>query len=144
MGVPTPRPGLVIRYSYLWRHQHRRGQAEGTKDRPCVVVVAVRKVSGSVVATVAPVTRVPPDDEARAVALSPRVRRYLSLDAERSWIIADEVNQFIWPGADIRPIPRRPGAFAYGYLPEDVFEALRTKMIAVHRAGRLRVVRRST
>ncbi|RWI14116.1 MAG: hypothetical protein EOQ92_29550 [Mesorhizobium sp.] len=33
MALPTPVPGLVIRYSYLWLAEHRRGQEEGVKDR---------------------------------------------------------------------------------------------------------------
>ena len=143
MALPEPRPGLVIRYSYLWRHQRRRGRSEGAKDRPCVVVVAIRKAAGMRLVTVAPITRSPPDDATRALALAPKVRRHLGLDADRSWIVADEVNQFVWPGPDLRPLPARAGSFAYGYLPEDVFEALRSAMIAIHRAGKLRAVRRS-
>jgi hypothetical protein len=39
----------------------------------------------------------------------------LGLDAEASWIITTEVNLFIWPGPDIRPVPG--GGPAYGLLP---------------------------
>jgi len=50
----------------------------------------------------------------------------------------------VWPGADLRPVSRRkPDRFAYDFLPEEVFDALRTKMIALLRAGRLRVTSRS-
>lgn len=41
MSLPAPQPGLVICYSFLWSHEHRRGQEEGRKDRPCVIVLAV-------------------------------------------------------------------------------------------------------
>jgi hypothetical protein len=41
--VPFPEPyaGLVIRYSYLWKREHKAGFEEGTKDRPCAVVMAI-------------------------------------------------------------------------------------------------------
>ncbi len=42
MTLPKPVPGLVIRYSYLWYGEHRQGHEEGTKDRPCAIVAAIR------------------------------------------------------------------------------------------------------
>ena len=43
-------------------------------------------------------------------------KRRLGLDAERSWIVTTELNQFTWPGPDIRPTTS--GEYLYGYLPE--------------------------
>ena len=37
--LPRPVPGLVVRYSYLWLDEHRRGREEGVKDRPCAIVL---------------------------------------------------------------------------------------------------------
>jgi hypothetical protein len=34
MPIPTPEPGLVISYAYLWHHEHEAGREEGRKDRP--------------------------------------------------------------------------------------------------------------
>jgi hypothetical protein len=42
VSLPAPEPGLVIRYFYLWLREHREGHEEGTKDRPCALVLAVR------------------------------------------------------------------------------------------------------
>lgn len=39
MALPSPAPGLVISYAYLWRDQDAAGAAEGRKNRPCAVVV---------------------------------------------------------------------------------------------------------
>jgi hypothetical protein len=39
--VPTPEPGLVIRYSYLWHAEARDGKEEGSKDRRCVIILAL-------------------------------------------------------------------------------------------------------
>ena len=46
MSLPTPRPGLVIRYAYLWADEHRRGAEEGLKDRPCAIVAANQVIEG--------------------------------------------------------------------------------------------------
>lgn len=40
MSWPDPQPGLVIRYADLWRREAFAGQDEGSKDRPCAVVLA--------------------------------------------------------------------------------------------------------
>lgn len=62
MPLPEPVPGLVVSYAYLWRNQQEQGRDEGVKDRPCVVVLAVRQGEGERIVTVAPVTRTPPGD----------------------------------------------------------------------------------
>jgi len=39
----------------------------------------------------------------------------LGLDEARSWILTSEVNRFVWPGPDLRPVPG--GGRSYGPLP---------------------------
>jgi len=144
MPLPRPEPGLVIGYAYLWRHEHHRGREEGVKNRPCAIVVTIETGAGEVVVTVAPITHGPPADPERAVALSPKVKRHLGLDDDASWIIADEVNRFVWPGPDLRPVSaHEPDRFDYGFLPEDTFDELRNKIVAIFRTRRLKVVPRS-
>jgi hypothetical protein len=107
-------------------------------------VLATATEADEVVVTVAPVTHSPPEDSARAVALPAKVKRHLGLDDAPSWIMADEVNRFIWPGPDLRPISRAaPGRFHYGFLPVDLFNALRRRIVALYDARRLGVTRRS-
>jgi hypothetical protein len=36
MRLPTPEPGLVIGYSYLWAREHGAGREEGVKDFACL------------------------------------------------------------------------------------------------------------
>jgi hypothetical protein len=55
---------------------------------------------------------------------SPATKQRLRLDAQRSWIITTELNQFIWPGPDLRPTPS--GEYLYGYLPRET-DAPRTR-----------------
>jgi hypothetical protein len=144
MPLPRPEPGLVLSYAYLWRHEHNRGLEEGLKARPCAVVLAAQTQEGKTMVTVAPMTHRPPSDPTRAVLLPATVKRHLGLDEQASWIIADEVNRFAWPGPDLRPVSRHDvDQFAYGFLPEDLFEALRALMLALFRTGTLRVTPRS-
>jgi hypothetical protein len=106
MALPEPQPGLVISYSFLWSHEHRSGIEEGRKDRPCVIVLSVAVgESGETLVRVAPITHGVPENPALSVELPSAVKRNLGLDTERSWVILDEYNEFVWPGFDLRPIP---------------------------------------
>ncbi|MCB1832781.1 MAG: type II toxin-antitoxin system PemK/MazF family toxin [Geminicoccaceae bacterium] len=141
MSLPVPHPGLVISYSYLWANKHRRGQEEGRKDRPCAIVVARQTAGGETVTTVVPVTHTPPHDPASALELPASIKKHLGLDDERSWIILDEVNDFFWPGPDLRPV--EPGKIAYGVLPPGFFRKMRDLLLKIHAKRKLALVRRS-
>ncbi len=142
MPLPDPVPGLVISYAYLWRDQQDQGREEGAKDRPCVVVLAVKLEDGERIVTVAPITHTPPRDAPDAVELPAATKRRLGLDDARSWIVATELNRFLWPGPDLRPVPGKPGIFAYGGLPRQLMVQLRDRIADLHRDRRFRLVRR--
>jgi hypothetical protein len=131
-GRRAPFPGLIVRYAFLWSDEARRGRTEAGKDRPCVVVVAVRRESNARFRIrVLPITHVA-QHPGRAVSLPAKVKRHLGLDGDSSWIVLDEPNQFVWPGMDLRPISRtRPGVWNYGVLPQELFEDVRTRLRAV-------------
>jgi hypothetical protein len=144
VAFPEPAPGLVIRYSYLWAEEHRRGQEEGVKDRPCAVILSTTNVDGERVVTVLPISHTPPADTKLAVEIPAPVKRRLKLDDERSWVVLTEANRFIWPGPDLRPSkPGDTASVAYGPLPFALFEEIRTKFVAAIRARRASVVPRS-
>lgn len=86
MSFPEPVPGLVIRYSYLWHAEHRRGQEEGLKDRPCAIVLTAASEDRSLRVTVLPVTRTAPGDPNLAIEIPAAVKRRLSLYGNRSWV----------------------------------------------------------
>jgi uncharacterized protein YifN (PemK superfamily) len=131
MALPEPAPGLVICYSYLWHKERRTGVEEGRKNRPCAIVIMRRDEMGDTSVLVVPITHSKPDDERNAVELPRNVRRRLGLDDEPSWIITDEVNRFIWPGYDLRPISRdRPDQFHYGFLPIEIFNDVRRAVLS--------------
>ena len=145
MSLPDPVPGLVIRYSYLWKAEYGRGQEEGVKDRPCAIILVSVDDGGDRVVTVLPISHTPPADAALAVELPAATKRRLGLDDERSWVVLTKANRFLWPGPDLRPA--RPGdaaSVAYGLLPFGLFETIRRQFIAAIRARRVRIVPRST
>jgi hypothetical protein len=137
VAFPTPEPGLVIRYSFLWREQAARGQEEGEKDRPCAVVVTTTNDQGDTVLIVLPITHTPPRDPNLAVEIPAATKARLGLDDERSWVVVTDANRFIWPGPDLRPLkPGDTSSVAYGYLPAKLFNEVRDKL-AVAVAARL-------
>jgi hypothetical protein len=143
MALPEPKPGLVIAYSYLWRDQALAGASEGRKTRPCAVVLTLEDRDGDLLTYVAPVTHSEPSDPDFAVEIPPSVKRRLGLDELRSWIIADDLNAFTWPGVDLRPVSdARPARYDYGYLPHETFAELKRKVLAARTTGTLTVSKR--
>jgi len=143
-ALPRPTAGLVIGYSYLWEAEYRAGREEGTKDRPCTVVIATRTEDGDIVVTVAPVTHAPPARIQDGLELPAEMKRVLGLDAERSWLICSELNRFVWPGPDLRPISRRaPGNFVYGMLPSPFMRQVFERLALLRAERRPHVVFRS-
>lgn len=138
MPLPIPEPGLVIPYAYWWRHEHRKGQEEGRKVRPSVIVLAVQNPKGGAPrVTVAPITHTPPAKDGEAIELPSRVKQALGLDDDRSWIVLDEVNQFTWPGYDIRPVPGSKDRFAYGFIPPRLYDLVIGRILALAAARRV-------
>jgi hypothetical protein len=140
MSLPEPCPGLVIHYEYLWASEHDEGREVGSKARPCVVVVAVQREGGNTRVTVVPITH--RSRRRGAVLLPPATKRRLGLDDEPSWVVCTEVNRFVWPGPDLRPLPHT-GKWAYGLLPERLFEQVRLTLLAERKRQVLRVVPRT-
>lgn len=130
MSWPEPKPGLVIRYSYLWRAEARQGREEGVKDRPCAIVVVVAQQDGRKRVLALPVTHSQPTDLKYAIELPPATKRRLGLDEERSWIVLSEWNDFLWPGPDLRPLAGRgPESVALGALPPSLFKELKQRFL---------------
>ena len=118
-----------------------RGQVEGRRDRPCTIVLAIdhpdAEADGHKQVAVVPITHSPPHDPDVAVEIPPRVKEHLGLDAERSWVILDEVNVFTWPGFDLRPIKRDETRVDYGLLPPRFFDQLIAKFTELRTHGKV-------
>lgn len=101
-------------------------------------------MAGGTQVYVLPVTHTPPSDPSLAIEIPLRVKRHLRLDDERSWIVLDEINDFLWPGYDLRPVPgSRPARMAYGVLPPRFFDKVRTAFLALARARAVKRVQRA-
>jgi len=145
MALPEPVPGLVISYAYLWHDQSRRGLTEGHKDRPCAIVVTTKDQDGDTIVYVVPITHAPPSEGSRVVELPATAKRRLGLDDAPSWIVTSELNRFVWPGYDLRPVSRdRPDTFAWGFLPVETFAAVKRAIGLNQRNYDLKVVARET
>jgi hypothetical protein len=131
MIIPDPEPGLVISYAYVWRREFEAGQEEGSKNRPCVIVLSVNKQESGTQVTVVPITHSLPSSALPYVEIPHRVKQHLGLDDDRSFVILDEVNQFIWPGYDLRPIPGQQRDIAYGFLPPRLFDQIRSGILEI-------------
>jgi hypothetical protein len=141
---PEPAPGQLIRYSFLWTREAAEGREEGTKDRPCAIIVVVQRKGRRPLVRVLPVTHAPPTDPAGALEIPLATKRRLGLDSERSWIMLDEANDFTWPGPDLRPA--RNGdldSIIYGKLPPQFRILLADRLRARRKTVRLSTVQRT-
>jgi hypothetical protein len=140
MSLPIPKPGLVIRYRFLWSNEKAKGTVEGSKDRPCAIVVAAKRTAdGDIDTIVAPITHRAPEDRSASIEIPAATCKSLGLDRDRHWLRLDELNRFAWPGFDLRPIPGSPDKYAYGMLPPGLFQQLREGILTrqKERAGRI-------
>jgi hypothetical protein len=141
---PVPQPGLVIRYSYLWESEAQKGREEGVKDRPCAIILVARDEDGDLRVQVLAVTHTPPADTSAAIEIPAVTKARLGLDSGRSWIIISELNEFIWPGPDLRPaVSGDLGSVAFGFLPPGLFRVVRERYLALHAARQVEIVHRT-
>ena len=107
-----------------------------------VVVARIEEAAGPLI-LVAPVTHTAPVKPTDAIEIPANVKKQLGLDEARSWIVVTELNRFIWPGPDIRPVPET-GAPFYDALPDWLFERVRSGVLHHSSQGRLKVTKRTT
>lgn len=141
MSLPLPQSGQVIRYAYLWWNEARAGREDGTKNRPCSIVLTRISTAGRTVAYVVPITHTPPGNNEDGVELPLATKQRLALDMERSWIITTELNHFTWPGPDLRPTAA--GEYIHGYLPEKLMRLVLESVKKNARDKRLKTVPRT-
>jgi hypothetical protein len=144
VSFPTPEPGLVIRYSYLWQREAEAGREDGLKERPCAIVLNVRNHEGRLQVTVLPITHAPPAQMRDAIEIPAPTKRRLGLDEQRSSIVMTEANQFLWPGPDLRPFQNGDlSTIVFGVLPPNLFLHLLDKYLGLDRTRKVRTVKRT-
>jgi uncharacterized protein YifN (PemK superfamily) len=86
-----PEPGMVLSYSYLWNREHIKGETEGRKDRPAVVVLVINRTPGDVAYVLPTSTSNPKDGDPWTIEIPRSIKNRLKLDERRSWINVDRV-----------------------------------------------------
>lgn len=141
MALPEPKPGLVIRYDYLWTREASAGRDHG-KDRPACLIAASDSSRTPRFVVILPITHTSPDADVVAVEIPPEVRLAIGLDDAPSWVIVSEHNVDEWPNGGLAPIPGRPGVFSYGFIPPGLFAQIKDKFLDLAKQGRSSRVRR--
>ena len=101
-----------------------------------MIVVAVVRAAGSrTLVRVVSITHRPPDKPDSAIELPLKVRQHLGMDDARAWAIVDELNEFAWPGFDLRPVSRNSDRTDFGFLPPRLFDTLISKLRVVWQIG---------
>ena len=90
-----------------------------------------------------PITHTPPSNPKEAFELPPATKVRLGLDGERSWVVLTEVNWFVWPGPDLRRVSPQRDTCLYGFLPENIFGAIRHEFLKLRGERRVRIVPRT-
>ncbi len=141
MALPEPKPGLVIRYDYLWTHEAAAGRDQG-KERPACLVAASDSAAVPRFVVILPITHTPPDEDTIGVEIPAKVREAIGLDDARSWVIVSEHNIDEWPNAGLAPLPGRRGIFSYGFIPPSLFAQIKAKFLELSQQKQSPGVRR--
>lgn len=128
MALPEPKPGLVIRYDYLWSHEAAAGRDQG-KERPACLVAASDSSLHPRFVVILPITHSPPDNDTAGIEIPAKVGQALGMDDSRSWVIVSEYNVDEWPNGGLAPLPGRPGVFSYGFIPPRLFAQVKEKFL---------------
>ena len=141
MALPDPKPGLVVRYDYLWTHEVAAGRDRG-KTRPTCLIAATDPAVRPRYVVLLPITHTPPAGDTEGIEIPARVRQALGLDDAPGWAIVSEYNIDEWPNAGLSPLPGRPDTFSYGFIPPGLFAQIRAGFLELARARKSRSVRR--
>jgi hypothetical protein len=139
--LPEPRPGLVIRYDYLWSREAAAGRDQG-KERPACLVAAMNPTTSPHFVVILPITHTRPDKDTVGVEIPARVREAPGLDDTPTWVIVSEHTVDEWPNGGLAPLPGRPGVFSYGFIPPRLFAQVKARFLELYEKGRARGVRR--
>jgi hypothetical protein len=139
--LPEPRPGLVIRYDYLWSREAAAGRDQG-KERPAWLVTAMDSAAAPRFVVILPITHTSPDQDTIGVEIPAKVHHAIGLDDAPSWVIVSEHNVDEWPNGGLAPVPGRSGVFSYGFIPPGLFAQVKAKFLEQSGQARSKGVRR--
>lgn len=140
-SIPEPKPGLVVRYDYLWSREALAGRDHG-KDRPACLVAASDSLASPRYVVLLPITHTPPSGEIVGIEIPPKVKQAIGLDDAPSWVIVSEHNIDEWPNGGLSPVPGSEGMFAYGFIPPGLFATIKANFLDLANARKSDSVRR--
>ncbi len=79
MASRPPQRSQIINYSYLWHREQSQGAEEGSKNRPCVVVLTLK--DGRVLVTA--ITHTQPQKGTQAIEIPAQLKKQAGLDHEK-------------------------------------------------------------
>ena len=121
MAFPTPQPGLVLGYDFLFREQADAGQENASKPHPCAIILVVMQGDQTRVSLLAISHMAPrPGEDRFRLKLTGAECREMGLDAGDHWINLRDINAFDWPGYDLVRSALR-GGFVYGRMAKGTF-----------------------
>lgn len=141
MPLPAPKPGLVIRYDYVWANEALAGRDQG-KERPACLIAASDPTASPRFVVILAITHTQPDQDTVGIEIPAKVKQAIGLDDAPSWIIVSEYNVDEWPNGGLSPIPGRAGVFGYGFIPPGLFAQVRAKFLELSGQKRSTGVRR--
>lgn len=141
MAFPEPKPGLVIRYDYLWTHEAASGRDQG-KTRPACLVAATDSAVRPRYVVLLPITHTPPSSDIVGIEIPVNVKKAIGLDDDPSWVIVSEHNIDEWPNGGLSPIPGSPTDFSYGFVPPGLFAKIKARFLELAKSKKSGVVRR--
>ncbi len=141
MALPDPKPGLVIRYDYLWSHEAAAGREYG-KERPACLVAASDPAASPCFVVILPITHTLPGKDTVGVEIPAKVRQMLGLDDSPCWVIVSEHNVDMWPNGGLAPLPGRQRTFSYGFIPPGLFARIKAKFLELSQSKQSRGTRR--
>ena len=141
MKKPNPEVGQIVRYDYLWRDEQLQGKIEGTKERPCAVIVAVQSQNdGSFTVLLAPITHSSKQANNAAIIIPEQAKTITGLDEDQSWLLTTEVNAVSWLDPGI--VPAKKGQWIYGYLPRGIVRKAVDTILKFGREKKLKIIDR--
>ena len=141
MAIPEPKPGLVLRYDYLWTHEATAGQDQG-KTRPTCLVAAMDALVRPRYVVLLPITHTPPTGDTVGIEIPAKVKQAIGLDDAPSWVIVSEHNIDEWPNGGLTPVPDTRGEFSYGFIPPGLFSKIKAAFLELAKAKKSSPVRR--
>lgn len=141
MALPEPRPGLVVRYDYLWTREASEGRQQ-SKDRPTCLVAASDSSTTPRFVVILPITHSAPRGDDVGIEIPHKVRRALGLDDAPSWVLVSDHNVDEWPNAGLTPVPGRQDVWSYGFIPPGLFAQIKARFLELAEQGRSPGVRR--